>query len=93
MPRYYLHVCNGHGFTEDEEGTELADESAARSLAIKSARAIMADELRFGELDLGAFIEVEDSSRQLLFTLMFKDAVTWKQSPEEQLPSRSRGRS
>jgi hypothetical protein len=34
MPRFYLHICNGNGFTEDEEGVELADEAAVRKAAI-----------------------------------------------------------
>jgi len=34
MPRFYFHVCNGNGFTEDEEGQELADVEAARARAV-----------------------------------------------------------
>jgi hypothetical protein len=75
MPRYYLHICNGTGFVEDEEGRELADESAARAEAILAARDVMSADLRRGELDLTSFIEVEDESRKLLFTLTFDQAI------------------
>ena len=75
MPRYYMHVCNGTGFVEDEEGVELLDEATARQKAIEAARDVMANDLRGGELDLSSFIEVEDKNRQLLFTIQFIDAV------------------
>jgi hypothetical protein len=81
MPRYFFHVCNGNGFTEDEEGRELADESAARSVALIGARDIMAEEMRAGQLDPASFIEVEDSEHRHLFTLLFSDAYTIKPPP------------
>jgi hypothetical protein len=76
MPRFFFHVCNGNGFTEDEEGRELRDESEARSVAITGARDIMAEEMRAGQLDPASFIEVEDAERRHLFTLSFSDAFT-----------------
>lgn len=82
MPVYYLHICNGAGFVEDEEGQALADDEAARAEAIAAARDIMAAELRNGELDLGSFIEVENSERKLLFTITFADAVTIRERAE-----------
>ena len=85
MPRYYFHVCNGEGFTEDEEGLELRDEAAARKTAIKEARALMADELRDGQLNLASFIEVEDEKRERLFTLTFEEAVAINRQPAVQV--------
>jgi hypothetical protein len=76
MPRFYMHVCNGNGFVEDDEGVELPDEATARTKAIAAARDVMAGDMRKGELDLTSFIEVEDEAKQLLFTLTFADAVT-----------------
>jgi hypothetical protein len=94
VPRFYFHVCNGTGFTEDAEGQELADEAAAKTEAIKSAREIMAADLRSGELDLSSFIEVEDGEHELLFTLTFENAVSLKrQEPREHRESRGRYRS
>ena len=78
MPHYYLHVCNGNGFVEDEEGQELPDLDAARAAAIRGARDIMADDIRRGELDPASFIEVEDSDHHYLFTLQFSEAVRIK---------------
>ena len=75
MPLFYLHLCNGAGFAEDEEGTELPDLAAARKRAIEGLRDIMAAELRAGEIDMGAFVEIEDEDRRLLATISFEDAV------------------
>jgi hypothetical protein len=75
MPLFYMHVCNGNGFVEDQEGVELADGDMARVRAIEAARDVMAGDLRRGELDLSSFIEVEDEEHNLLFTLHFSDAV------------------
>jgi hypothetical protein len=75
MPLFYFHICNGTGFVEDEEGQELPDLDAARTAAIRSARSIMADDVQRGMLDLSSFIEIEDSGKHLVHTLVFKDAV------------------
>jgi hypothetical protein len=75
MPRYYFHVCNGTGFTEDEEGQDLPDLEAARVEAIRNARSIMAADVQRGMLDLSSFIEIEDVDHQLVQTLGFQDAV------------------
>ena len=75
VPRFYFHGCNGNGFVEDEEGRILASTEAARSEALTGARDIMAGEMMRGEIDLGSFIEVEDETHQLLFTLTFEEAV------------------
>ena len=75
MPLFYFHVCNGNGFTEDEEGQELPNVDAARLAAIRSARDIMAADVQRGFLDLSSFIEVEDSARKLVLSLSFQQAV------------------
>jgi hypothetical protein len=74
MAKFFFHICNGDGFTQDEEGTDLPDAEAARSFALTSARSLMADELRDGLLNLSSFIEVE-SEGEHLFTVTFEEAV------------------
>jgi hypothetical protein len=78
VSRFYFHVCNGSGFTEDGEGRELPDLEAARAVALAGARDIMAAEMLRGEIDLGSFIEVEDEEHRLLFILTFDEAVSIK---------------
>ncbi|HEX8064770.1 MAG TPA: hypothetical protein VF535_16355 [Allosphingosinicella sp.] len=83
MPRYFFHVCNGNGFTEDEEGRELPDEAEARAIALSGARDIMAEEMRAGQLNPASFIEVEDAGHRHLFTLPFSDAYTVRPRPAD----------
>ena len=75
MPKYYLHICNGAGFTEDEEGQDFADASAARAAAIHGFRGLLAGELAEGQLNVASFIEIEDENRELVGTVSFEEAV------------------
>ena len=70
-----MHISDGTGFIEDEEGRELPDEATARAEAIIAARDVMAGDLRDGRLDLTCFIEDEDEGHTLLFTINFGDVV------------------
>jgi hypothetical protein len=70
-----MHVSDSHRFAEDHEGRDLPDDETARLEAVKGARDMMASELREGQLDLSSFIEVEDDTHKLLFTLTFAEAV------------------
>jgi hypothetical protein len=75
MPRYFFHVDDGT-FMPDTEGTELADQDAARTEAVIVTGAII------NELD-GAFwgsnsawrMHVTDEGHRLLFTLRFSSDV------------------
>ena len=78
MPTYYFHVCDGLGFCEDEEGRDLPDADAAHREAVRGMRDIIAGDVGQGEINLAAFIEVEDENRRLLFTLLVEDAVKIK---------------
>jgi hypothetical protein len=73
---YFMHMSDGTDFVEDEEGRELPDDATARNEAIAAARDVMAGEMRDGRLDLTSFIEVEDETHKLLFTITFSDAVS-----------------
>ena len=75
VPRFYFHICNGDGFTTDDEGQELADAAAARATAVQGLRDIMASELKDGILKTASFIEIEDESHELIMTVLFSEAV------------------
>ena len=81
MPRYYFHVCNGKGFTEDEAGQEFPDEAAARDAAVQGIRDLMAEELRRGQINVASFVEIEDADRQLVATVAFTEAVEMRSDP------------
>jgi len=86
MPLFYFHICDANGFVEDEEGRELADAETARTEAVTAAREVMADDLRAGLVVLSSFIEVEDASRKLLFTISFKELVDFDERPPARAP-------
>lgn len=75
MARYYFHICNGNGFTEDQEGMDLPDVDAARLAALRGARDVMAADVQSGELDLSSYLQVADERNDFLFTLLFQDAL------------------
>jgi hypothetical protein len=75
MPRFFLHICNGNGFIEDEEGVEAPDAATARQKAIEGLRDVTASELRSGQLNMASFIEIEDEDHQLVATVNFLEAV------------------
>ena len=76
MPRFFLHVCNGMGFVEDEEGVEVADLEGARLVAVNGLRDLMAGELKEGQLNAASFIEIVDAHGDLQTIVSFQDAVT-----------------
>lgn len=74
MPLYYFHVYNDD-ITMDDEGQDLPDVAAARAVAVKSARAMICDEVRDGSLTLSNRIEVEDGDRRPVLTITYGEAV------------------
>ena len=75
MARYYLHINNGGGYSEDIEGQELADLDAARVAAIEGVRSLLSEEARQGQLDLSGKIEIADADGNILLIVPFSEAV------------------
>ena len=75
MPKFYLHLCNGTGFTEDQRGSEFADVNAAREAALAGLREVISAEVKEGGLNTASFIEIEDESHTLVTTLTFDEAI------------------
>lgn len=78
MPHFHLHIRNGSGVADDEEGREFRDLSEAKRAALQGLRDLMAEELRSGVLYAGSFIEVTDSQGAVLAVVTFTDAVELK---------------
>ena len=76
MPRFYFHVFNGNGETPDDEGIEVADQAAARTIALESIRSIVAEEARGGTIDLTGRIDIKDGTANLLLSVEFCEAFT-----------------
>ena len=75
MPRYFFHIVDGDEIIEDCEGTELPDLEAAVLDALHSARHLLADRIRRGELANGQRFEVRDEAGELVAIVPFQDAI------------------
>ena len=87
MPRFYLHLCDGRGFTEDEDGQDLPDLAAAHRAAVAGLREVLAGEVRAGVLRRASFVEIENEDRQLLRTVSFGEAVQETAATQTQSPN------
>lgn len=69
MPRYFFHTADGSR-QRDEEGTELRDQQAARTEAVRFAGALMGDrpDMLWDGHDFR--VEVTDEAKHLLFTVI-----------------------
>jgi hypothetical protein len=75
MPRFYLHVCNGNGFVEDNSGQEHNDLSAPREAAVVALRATLVEDVQAGNINVAAFVEIEDTDHRHVGTVHFSNAV------------------
>lgn len=75
MSRYFLHIDNGGGFSEDLEGQELPDLEAARAAAIDGVRSLLSEEARQGQLDLSGRIKIANAEGNILLVVPFSEAV------------------
>jgi hypothetical protein len=75
VPRFYFHIIDGTTTILDPDGSELPDLAAARAEALQSARHLLADKLRAGEVVDGQKFEIRDGDGRLLATVPFRDAI------------------
>ena len=74
--RYFFHLHDASGLTEDHEGRLLGGPESARTAAIADARAIIADDARRGVVDLRSRIDVTDDAGAPVARIEFAEAVT-----------------
>jgi hypothetical protein len=75
MPRFFLHLRDRDERVEDATGAEFPSLLAARAEAIKSAREIMAENLRLGLPLDHKQIEICDAQGQLIEEVRFSDVL------------------
>jgi hypothetical protein len=75
VARYHFNIRNGHGFTADDEGQEMASAEEARLHAITGARSLLSAEVLEGTLDLNGQIEVTDGGKAPVMTIRFVEVV------------------
>jgi len=74
MPRLYFHFHDGIDMMLDEGGNDIpVEQIVARALV--EARAIIADEVLRGRIDLRPRIDVQDGDGTVVHRLCFVDAV------------------
>jgi hypothetical protein len=74
--RFYLHIYGPNCALEDDEGYELPNAEAAREEAIKSARELMAESLRFGRpMGRNCFFRILDEGGHTVADVPFADAI------------------
>ena len=78
MPRYFFHVYDDD-VAQDDEGQELPNVAAARLVAIRGARDLIAEQVRHGHFVLSHWIDVSDDQGDKVLTVTFRDVVDIKE--------------
>ena len=75
MPRFYFHMRDGDHLLKDPDGTDLPDVEAARTEANVSARHLLADRVRAGEIIGGQRFEIVDEAGELHAIVQMRDVL------------------
>jgi len=75
MARFHFHVHDGNNIFSDEEGCELTDRAAAEIEAVRSARDLAAERVRFGKPLADCAVEVSDVSGRWFFSVPFLSLI------------------
>ncbi|HEY0413489.1 MAG TPA: hypothetical protein VGD66_10135 [Allosphingosinicella sp.] len=82
MARFYLHLCNGDGWTRDPDGLEFPDPADAIAAALKDARELIAADVTEGRpVFMSSFITVEDAEGQEVHRITYTDAARFVEGP------------
>jgi hypothetical protein len=76
MSRFYFNIITSVGTISDEVGSELPDLDAARTEAIKDARALMSEAMRSGEDVSTRAMEICGESGEAVLIVQFTEAFT-----------------
>jgi hypothetical protein len=69
MPKFYFHFQEGGRTVADEEGSEFPDLAAARDEAIRTARDLLSQAIRFGTAEVPDALVIADRAGQTLDTV------------------------
>jgi hypothetical protein len=82
MARYFFHIRDGDRFIKDFEGQEFLSLDAAREDAVVSARQMMAEKVRQGEVIDGQVIEIWSEAGDCVDTVVFQDQLMAHKLPQ-----------
>jgi hypothetical protein len=71
---FYLHIRDGDLLLMDVEGQDFPDVEAAHSEAVRSAREMLAEKLKLGEIVDGQEIEIVDEAGDVVSVVPLKEA-------------------
>ena len=74
MPRFYFDIYDDD-VTQDPEGTELRDDSAALAFAVKQIRSLAADTVLHGHFTASHRLAILDVERNQVASMRFDEAV------------------
>jgi hypothetical protein len=83
VPRFFLHLRDSTDELLDREGVDLPDLEAIREHVARTARDVIAGDVRTGIIDLRYRIDVENEAGEIVYTLPFKHAFTIIPESEE----------
>jgi hypothetical protein len=72
---FYLHIRDGEMLIADVEGQEFPDVTAAHAEAVRSAREMLAEKVRLGEIVDGQKIEIADEAGDVVDVVPFKETL------------------
>ena len=75
MPIFFFDYDAGVDGVRDAHGRDVASVEAARAVALKEARSLIAWAVRHGDVDLRAAITIRNESLEVLARISFEEAV------------------
>jgi hypothetical protein len=82
MPRFYLHLRNGDGWTRDQEGLEFTGLGQAVAAALKDVRELIASDVAEGRpVYMSSFIALNNGEGQEVGRVTYTDAASFVQGP------------
>jgi hypothetical protein len=82
MARFFLHLCNGDGWTHDREGLEFTGLSQAVAAALKDVRGLIATDVTEGKpVYMSSFIALDNANGQEVGRVTYTDAANFVQGP------------
>ncbi|GGD11016.1 DUF6894 family protein [Aureimonas glaciei] len=73
MSIFYLHIRDGELLLADVEGQEFPDVEAAHAEAVRSAREMLAEKVKLGEIVDGQEIEIVDEAGDVVGLVPLKE--------------------
>lgn len=78
MARFFFHLHNGDGLTEDRDGSDHDGLDAAIKVATVGLREVIAEEVKAGSIFTSSYIDVCNRDQQSLEQVHFHDVVNFR---------------